>query len=75
MEQGRKLLYEMGSSECALILETFASSCQLSNLNVQTSISHQRDDNSANMSANAQYRVELKQKPDANADSSPKPNP
>jgi hypothetical protein len=75
MEQGRKLLYEMGSSECALIVATFASSCQLTSLNVQTNISRQCDDNSANMSANAQFRVELKQKADASPDANAKPNP
>jgi hypothetical protein len=75
MEQGRKLLYQMGSGECALIIASFASTCQLTNISVSTNISRQRDDNAANMTASAQFRVELKQKGDANPDVGPKASP
>src|SRR5690242_9487293 len=75
MEQGRKLLYAMGSSECALILASFAASCQLVNINVQTNIARQSNDSSATMTANAQFRVELKPKADESSDAVAKPAP
>jgi hypothetical protein len=61
MEEGRKQLYLMGSKECAAILATLASSCALTDFNVQSNQGRSRgDDNTVTMTAGAQYQIELK---------------
>jgi hypothetical protein len=43
------------------------------NINVQTNIARQSNDSSATMTANAQFRVELKPKADESSDANGKP--
>jgi hypothetical protein len=67
MEQGRRMLYEMSAKECDLILATIASSCRLEGLNIQANVMRQgrHDADSLNLSANAQFNIELKVKPES----------
>jgi hypothetical protein len=66
MQQGRRMLYEMSAKECELILATIASSCKLEGLNIQANVMRQsrRDDDALSLSANARFRIELKEKPE-----------
>jgi hypothetical protein len=47
----------------------------LTSLNVQTNVACRHNDNTTSMSTNAQYRVELKQTPEASPGNAPKPSP
>lgn len=69
MEQGRRMLYEMSAKECDLILATIASSCRLEGLNIQANVMrrNRRDDDALNLSANARFKIELKEEKPAGA--------
>ncbi|MGE0629392.1 MAG: hypothetical protein AB7O43_16340 [Hyphomicrobiaceae bacterium] len=61
MESGRKMLYRMAVSECAVMLQTIATRCALSKLNVQSNLSRtQSAQTTIRLSASAQYSVGLK---------------
>ena len=64
MEQGRTMLYQMTAKECEMLLASIASSCQLERLNLQTNIArhHRPGEELINLSANAQFKIELKPK-------------
>jgi hypothetical protein len=58
----RKALYESAARECASLLETIASSCQLTNLNVSTNEqAYPNQPPMVNVSMNATYSIALKQ--------------
>jgi hypothetical protein len=64
MERGRKMLYQMGGSECSLMMATISTSCRLDRLNVQGNIMRQRgDEEMLSLSATAQYKIGLKPSP------------
>ncbi|WP_296203765.1 hypothetical protein [uncultured Hyphomicrobium sp.] len=62
LQAGRSKLYEIAGSECAKLLKTIASQCQLSRLNVQTAMPRnpQRQTEIV-LSANASYRIRTKE--------------
>jgi len=64
MEQGRTMIYQLAAKECEMLLATIASSCQLERLNLQTNIArhHRPGEELINLSANAQFKIELKAK-------------
>ena len=64
MEQGRTIVYQLTAKECDMLLATIASSCQLERLNLQTNIPrhHRPGEELINLSANAQFKIELKPK-------------
>jgi hypothetical protein len=63
-EIGRKAMYELGGSECKLILVSMGETCELETMQVQSSV-QQRGGNgepTVSVSGSAQFRVKLKAK-------------
>jgi hypothetical protein len=65
LEAGRRALYEMAASECQVLEATIASSCRLERLNLHSSVQRQgaAGQSTAQLGANASYRVGLKPRP------------
>ena len=59
---GRRFIYKMAVKECAVLKETIAETCRLTNLNVSTNVQHQSGNNPVmlNLSGNAQFAISLK---------------
>lgn len=60
LENGRRAMYEMASTECKNLLATIALSCQLSRLNVQSNIQRGNNNETTIISASASYQIQLK---------------
>ena len=58
----RRFIYRMAVKECAVLKETIAETCRLTNLNVSTSVQHQSGNNPVmlNLNGNAQFAISLK---------------
>ena len=58
----RRFIYKMAVKECAVLKETIAETCRLTNLNVSTNVQHQSGNNPVmlNLSGNAQFAISLK---------------
>lgn len=62
LEKGRRVLYEMAGNECTNLIATIAEACELGRLNVQVNaLRGSRTQEFASATANASYRVRLKQ--------------
>jgi len=59
---GRRFIYRMAVKECAVLKETIAETCRLTNLNVSTNVQHPSGNNPVmlNLSGNAQFAISLK---------------
>ena len=58
----RRFIYRMAVKECAVLKETIAETCRLTNLNVSTNMQHPSGNNPVmlNLSGNAQFAISLK---------------
>jgi len=58
----RRFIYKMAVRECAVLKETIAETCRLTNLNVSTNVQHPSGNNPAmlNLNGNAQFAISLK---------------
>ena len=58
----RRFIYKMAVKECAVLRETIAETCRLTNLNVSTNVQHPSGNNPAmlNLNGNAQFAISLK---------------
>ncbi len=58
----RRFIYRMAVKECAVLKETIAETCRLTNLNVSTNVQHQSGNNPVmlNLNGNAQFSISLK---------------
>ena len=58
----RRFIYRMAVKECAVLKETIAQTCRLTNLNVSTNMQHPSGNNPVmlNLSGNAQFAISLK---------------
>ena len=58
----RRFIYRMAVRECAVLKETIAEICRLTNLNVSTNVQHPSGNNPVmlNLSGNAQFAISLK---------------
>ena len=59
---GRRFIYRMAVKECAVLKETIAETCRLTNLNVSTNVQNRSGNNPVmlNLSGNAQFGISLK---------------
>jgi|GEM_PF-1988141 len=59
---GRRFIYRMAVRECAVLRETIAQTCRLTNLNVSTNVQLQpnRSPPMLNLNGNAQFAISLK---------------
>jgi len=57
----RRFIYRMAVKECAMLKETIAETCRLTNLNVSTNVQHQSGNNPVmlNLNGNAQFAISL----------------
>lgn len=60
LENGRRAMYEMASTECKNLLATIALSCQLARLNVQSNMQRGTNTETTIISASASYQIQLK---------------
>ena len=60
--KGRRFIYRMAVKECAVLKETIAETCRLTNLNVSTNVQLQpnRSPPMLNLNGNAQFAISLK---------------
>ncbi len=60
--KGRRFIYPMAVRECAVLKETIAETCRLTNLNVSTNVQLQpnRSPPMLNLNGNAQFAISLK---------------
>ncbi len=60
--KGRRFIYRMAVRECAVLKETIAETCRLTNLNVSTNVQLQpnRSPPMLNLNGNAQFAISLK---------------
>jgi hypothetical protein len=58
----RRFIYRMAVRECAVLKETIAETCRLTNLNVSTNVQHRSGNNPVmlNLNGNAQFSISLK---------------
>lgn len=58
----RRFIYRMAVRECAVLKETIAETCRLTNLNVSTNVQHRSGNNPVmlNLNGNAQFAISLK---------------
>ena len=58
----RRFIYKMAVKECAVLKETIAETCRLTNLNVSTNVQHPSGNNPVmlNLNGNAQFAISLK---------------
>jgi hypothetical protein len=58
----RRFIYRMAVKECAVLKETIAETCRLTNLNVSTNVQHRSGNNPVmlNLNGNAQFAISLK---------------
>ena len=61
-KRSRRFIYKMAVKECAVLKETNAETCRLTNLNVSTNVQHQSGNNPVmlNLNGNAQFSISLK---------------
>lgn len=59
LENGRRAMYEMASTECKNLLATIALSCQLARLNVQSNMQRGTNTETTIISASASYQIQL----------------
>ena len=61
-KRSRRFIYKMAVKECAVLKETIAETCRLTNLNVATNVQHRSGNNPVmlNMNGNAQFAISLK---------------
>ena len=59
LENGRRAMYEMASTECKTLLATIALSCQLARLNVQSNMQRGTNTETTIISASASYQIQL----------------
>ena len=61
-QAGRKFMYRMASKECAVLKETIAKTCRLTNLNVSAQLREQKNQNPFRLYINgsAQFVITLK---------------
>lgn len=60
LENGRRAMYEMASTECKNLLATIALSCQLARLSVQSNMQRGSNSETTIISASASYQIQLK---------------
>ena len=60
LENGRRAMYEMASTECKNLLATIALSCQLARLHVQSNMQRGTNTETTIISASASYQIQLK---------------
>lgn len=62
-QTGRKFMYKMASKECAILKETIAKTCRLTNLNVSAQIREQYNQTptALYLNGNAQFVITLKE--------------
>ncbi len=58
----RRFIYRMAVRECAVLKETIAETCRLTNLSVSTNVQHRSGNNPVmlNLNGNAQFAISLK---------------
>ena len=61
-KRSRRFIYRMAVKECAVLKETIAETCRLTNLNVSTNVQHRSGNNPVmlNLNGNAQFSISLK---------------
>lgn len=62
LEQGRRMLYEMASAECEVLLATISVQCRMERLNVQSNPARRQNEDLINLTANGQYKITVKPK-------------